>query len=135
MSSVRGSGEMSSLAFVFHELSTKPITKAEAQPIFKYIARWYGKKRKEIPKDTGALQKSLTRRSDRKHIEGVNALPGGGVELYYGSSLKQAIFQYHRIPKIDGAASEYIKDRITWIIWSKMSGRWMGKVGGGVRWL
>ena len=120
MMGIRGSGVMSSTGFAF-EQAAQGLTEAEAQPIFKYVARWYRRNRRRIPIDTGALQKSLCRRSDRMHFELAT-----GQYLLYGSLLPQAVYQAHRIPKVDGAALDWINDQIAFHIWSKATGKWMG---------
>jgi len=117
---IRGSGVMSSTGFAFQQ-AAQGITDAEAEPIFKYVAKWYRRNRARIPIDTGALQKSLCRRSDRMHFELAT-----GQHLLYGSLLPQAVYQAHRIPKVSGAALTFITDQIAFNIWSKATGKWMG---------
>lgn len=118
---VHGIGAMSSTDFAF-EQAAKGLSDDEADIIFRYVAKWYRRNRQRIPIDTGALRKSLTRRSDRKHFEW-----NDGLTLHYGSLLPQAVYQAHRIPKLSGSSLDWVTDQIAYFIWRKATGKYMGK--------
>lgn len=89
-SGVTGIDEMSTLADALRRID---LTEDLAEPAFAAIARGYRRLRSRIPRDTGALMRSLTNRSDRAHVESIT-----GGRLGFGSRLEQAQYQAHRIP-------------------------------------
>ena len=92
-SGVTGIDEMSTLANALRRID---LTEDLAEPAYAAIAREYRRLRPRIPRDTGALARSLTHRSDRAHFEGLQ-----GRRITYGSTLPQATYQAHRIPPIN----------------------------------
>jgi len=93
MAGIQGIDEMSALGFEF-EAAAEGLTRQEAEPVLAMIAAGYRRRRGSIPRDTGALMRSLTARGDRAHVEGVV-----GDRIFYGSNLPQAQYQAHRIPE------------------------------------
>ena len=82
-SGVTGIDEMSALADALRRVE---LTEDLAEPAYAAIAREYRRLRPRIPRDTGALMRSLTNRSDRAHFEG---LKGG--RITFGSRLPPAV--------------------------------------------
>jgi len=108
-SGVRGIGEMLSL-----ENALRTIDPAEAarEAAFATLARAYRRMRSRIPRDTGALYRSLANRSDRAHFEQIHL-----GALIYGSLLVQAEYQAHRIPNPN---PDPIIRAIGGAVWSKL---------------
>lgn len=94
---IQGLSAMRELADAL-DVAGHDITDSDAEPVFNAIEREYRRVKFKIPKDTGALMKSLTRRGDRHHVEGVI-----GGRITYGSDLPQAVYQFHRIPVPSGS--------------------------------
>lgn len=116
---VFGTTFFANMALGLDKASKEQLNEAEAEPIFKALSQYYRRRRRDIPKDTGALRKSLINRGDRYHAEGVS-----GDRLIYGSNLPQAYYVFDRVPKLDTAMLKKINNTMSALIQAKYS-RWL----------
>lgn len=95
MSSVQGLSEMQDLGRRIEE-AAKGLTDKQGVQVARAIEKEYRRLKRSIPKDSGALAKSLTRRSDRAHYEVREP-----TRIQYGSNLPQAKYQAKNLPDIN----------------------------------
>lgn len=93
---IKGTSEMRALA----QRIADNLTDLDSERIHDVLIDDMRRKKAQIPKDTGALQRSLTRKGDRAHVFEATRDRGGWL-IEFGSTLPQAIYQGHRIPDPD----------------------------------
>lgn len=95
MSGVEGIDGLEALADALRRVD---LTDDLAEPAFDAIAAQYRRRRAEIPRDSGDLADSLTRRRDRNHYEDIK-----GGRIAFGSKLRYARKQSRRLPRLNPA--------------------------------
>lgn len=95
---VTGLDEMSAgLGELAEEMEPGALAARLDDPLHAGLVAALRRKESLIPKDTGALAKSLLNPNDRAHVFEISTA-GDAVEVRYGSTLPQATYQAHRIP-------------------------------------